>query len=58
MERQKALYPKAYKPWSKNDDALLTKLYKEGTSINELMTLFQRNRGGIASRLRKLGLTR
>lgn len=58
MERQKALYPNAYKPWSKNDDDLLTKLYKEGTSINELMTLFQRNRGGIASRLRKLGLTR
>lgn len=57
MERQKALYPNAYKPWSEDDDALLTKLYKEGTSIKELATLFQRNRGGIASRLRKLGLT-
>lgn len=57
MERQKALYPNAYKPWSEDDDALLTKLYKKGTSIKELMTLFQRNRGGIASRLRKLGLT-
>ena len=58
MERQKALYPKAYKPWSKSDDDLLTKLYKEGTSIKELMTFFQRNRGGIASRLCKLGLTK
>ena len=57
MERQKALYPNAYKPWSEDDDALLTKLYKEGTSIKELATLFQRNRGGIAARLRKLGLT-
>lgn len=57
-EEQKALYPNAYKPWSEDDDALLTKLYKEGTTIKELTTLFQRNRGGIASRLRKLGLTR
>lgn len=56
MQEQKALYPNAYKSWSKDDDALLTKLYKEGTSIEELMTLFQRNRGGITSRLRKLGL--
>ena len=57
MERQKALYTNVYKPWSEDDDALLTKLYKDGTSIKELVTLFQRNRGGIASRLRKLGLT-
>ncbi len=58
MQEQKALYTNAYKPWSEADDALLTKLYKEGTSMKELMSLFQRNRGGIASRLRKLGLTR
>lgn len=57
MQERKALYPNAYKPWSEEDDVLLTKLYKEGTSIKELMSLFQRNRGGIASRLRKLGLT-
>lgn len=57
MQEQKALYSNAYKPWSEDDDALLTKLYKDGTSIKELVTLFQRNRGGIASRLRKLGLT-
>jgi hypothetical protein len=55
MERQKALYPNAYKPWSEDDDALLTKLHKEKTPIEELMTIFQRNRGGITSRLRKLG---
>ena len=57
MQEQKALYANSYKPWSTDDDALLTKLYMEGTSIEELMSLFQRNRGGIASRLRKLGLT-
>ena len=58
MQEQKALYSNAYKPWSEDDDALLTKLYKDGTSIKELVTLFQRNRGGIASRLHKLGLTK
>ena len=55
MQEQKALYPNAYKPWSEDDDELLTKQYKEGTSIKELMTIFQRNRGGITSRLLKLG---
>ena len=55
MQEQKALYTNSYKPWSTDDDALLTKLYMEGTSIEELMSLFQRNRGGITSRLRKLG---
>ena len=55
MQEQKALYPNAYKPWSEDDDELLTKQYKEGASIKELMSLFQRNRGGITSRLRKLG---
>ena len=57
MQEQKALFPNAYKPWSEYDDALLMKLYKEGTSIKELMSFFQRNHGGIASKLRKLGLT-
>ena len=55
MQEQKALYSNAYKPWSEDDDALLTKLYNGGTPIKELMTIFQRNRGGITSRLRKLG---
>ena len=55
MERPKALYPNAYKPWRNDDDELLTKLYKEGSTIEELMALFQRNRGGITSHLRKLG---
>ena len=58
MQEQKALYSNAYKPWSKDDDAKVTKLYKAGTSVEELMTLFQRNSGGITSRLRKLGMTK
>lgn len=58
MKKQKALFLNAYKPWSKDDDDLMSNLYKAGTTVEELMTLFQRNRGGIESRLRKLGLTR
>ena len=43
-------------PWHKEDDQRLTDLYQNGTAIPELMAIFGRNRGGIASRLKKLGL--
>ncbi|MBQ6742436.1 MAG: hypothetical protein IJR04_07650 [Bacteroidales bacterium] len=52
----RGLYPNAYKPWSEDDDKLLAKMYKEGKTVKELSTLFQRNPGGIRSRLRKLGV--
>ena len=57
IEQQRALYLNAYKPWHTDDDDLLARLYNEGSSVKDLMVVFQRNRGGIASRLRKLGLT-
>lgn len=47
-------FPNAYKPWSKDDDEKLLRLYREGKSINELTLLFKRNEGGILSRIRKL----
>ena len=53
---QRTLYANAYRPWSLEEDQHLTKLYNDGKTITELMNLFQRNRGGIRSRLRKLGL--
>lgn len=53
---QRALYANAYRPWSTEDDEKLAQLYNEGKTIAELMAHFQRNRGGIRSRLRKLGL--
>lgn len=53
---QRALYANAYRPWSTEDDRQLAKRYNEGKTITELMALFQRNRGGIQSRLHKLGL--
>lgn len=57
IEQKRVLYPNAYKPWHTDDDELLARLYNEGASVEDLMIVFQRNRGGIASRLRKLGLT-
>ena len=57
MEAQKAIYPNAYSPWSDEDDQRLGQLFHEGKNIEELMFIFQRNRGSIISRLRKLGLT-
>lgn len=53
----KAIYPNAYSPWSDEDDRQLKRLFDEGKSIEELMTIFQRNRGSITSRLRKIGAT-
>lgn len=57
MEAQKAIYPNAYSHWSDEADQRLEKLFHKGKSIEDLMSIFQRNRGSITSRLRKLGLT-
>ena len=57
MEAQKAIFPNAYSHWSDEDDQRLEQLFHEGKNVEELMSVFQRNRGSITSRLRKLGLT-
>ena len=44
----------AYRPWSKTDDEELLALYHRGKGIEELMSIFNRNKGGILSRIRKL----
>lgn len=46
----------AYQPWTEEDDQLLKRLFIEGKTIEELMTLFERNRGAIVSRIKKMGL--
>lgn len=56
MYKERLSHPQAYKPWSEDDDNKLKELFFAGKTIEELMELFQRNRGGIRSRLRKLGL--
>lgn len=54
MAQQKALYPKAYTPWTNEEDKQLLELYHNGKSVKELMEIFQRNQGAITSRISKL----
>ena len=56
MDKQKQMYAKAYAPWTEEDDNRLKQLYAEGRSVAELMEIFERNRGAIRSRLKKVGL--
>ena len=49
-------FPSAFDPWSEEDDAVLTRMWREGASVEELAAHFQRKPGGIASRIKKLQL--
>ena len=49
-------HPKAYMPWTKEEDEQLEILFCEGKSIKDLSKIFQRNKGGIVSRIKKLEL--
>jgi hypothetical protein len=51
-------HSQAYRPWSAQDDAYLRSRFLEGASIEDLVSEFARQAGGIVSRLRKLGLER
>ena len=58
MEETRKQYPNAYRPWSKADDEKLLALHQRGKSVEELMSIFNRNKGGILSRIKKLTSTR
>ncbi len=47
-------HPRAYEPWSDEEDRLLIKLYNEEPSIAALSKIFQRQPGAITARIRKL----
>lgn len=49
-------HPRAYKLWTRDEEERLIKLYKQGMTIKDLACEFQRQSGGIRSRLKKLGL--
>ena len=44
------------KPWSKEDDELLEKMFKEGARKKDLQEYFKRSSGSINARLARLGL--
>jgi len=54
LARIKQHYPKAYEKWTAEEDILLEQKYKEGASLEELATIFQRQPSAIRSRLFKL----
>lgn len=49
-------YPRAYEPWTEEEDEKLIFEYKSGKTIEELIELLGRQRGGIKSRLEKLDI--
>lgn len=47
---------KSYKPWSSTDDEKLESLYCQGQRSYEMAKIFERSRGAIISRIKKLQL--
>lgn len=50
------LYPKAYERWTQEDDDLLVAWDDANVRTTDIATRFERTRGAIRSRMRKLGL--
>lgn len=47
-------FPNAYTPWSKQDDKELIESLLDGATVDELAVKFQRKKGAILSRIKKL----
>jgi len=56
LEKIRKKFPHAYRPWSAEDDARLTELFRNETSASVLSKEFGRQKGAIHSRLIRLGL--
>jgi hypothetical protein len=56
IERIRREHPRAYKPWTVEEDRQLTERFGGGMTIEELTRTHERQPGGIRSRLRKLAL--
>jgi hypothetical protein len=57
LEEIRKQYPKAYTPWTEEQEHELQVLFTKDTSIGEIAKTMERHPGGIRSRLKKLGLT-
>ena len=51
------IYTRHGESWSKKEDIQLTELFHQDLPIDEIMSIHKRNKGGIQSRLKRLGLT-
>ncbi|MCY4409510.1 MAG: DNA helicase RecQ [Caldilineaceae bacterium] len=57
VEEIQQSHPKAYEPWTSEEDERLKEMQSEGHSISELATNFGRRPGAIRSRLKKLDMS-
>lgn len=57
MHRAKRLHPRAYEPWTPQEDAQLRGLVAIGRTSQEIAGTLQRQPGAIASRMERLGLS-
>lgn len=55
-DKTKMQYRMAYEPWTKEEEKKLIELYNNNVSIEDIVNELERNRGGIISRLNKLGI--
>ena len=55
IEEKRSEHGNAYMKWDKDADRILCKLFDEGNSIDQLAETFERGKGAIRSRLKKLG---
>jgi hypothetical protein len=49
-------HPNAFRPWTADDEQMLSEMYGNGATKDELVAALGRQEGGIATRLRGLGL--
>ena len=56
MSKQKEEHPKAYQPWTPEEEARMKELWKMGLSAKEIGERLGRNEGAILSRLDKVDL--
>ena len=54
IDEKRKQHPNAYKLWSADEDRQLVVLYHENKSVEELSSIFKRNRNAIRSRIKKL----
>lgn len=53
LEKMRETHPNAYKPWSKQDDAVLTQQFQNGVSVEALSETLGRNKKSIILRIQK-----
>lgn len=55
VSQPRKAHPRAYIPWSHDEDNFVVRQLHDGYSINEISATLNRKTGAIQSRLRKLG---